>query len=147
MTIDYQRLRIEGVYKQNDEGHLMLRVKVPAGVLSAEQALKVAAIAERFANGDRAPDHPRQHRNPLAAVSPIWPRRLRLLAAVGLTSRGACGGAVRGVACSTTFGEGFAVTRPWPASCTATSPATPISRGCRKNSRSASMPATAAPGI
>ncbi|MFA5517335.1 MAG: nitrite/sulfite reductase [Desulfuromonadales bacterium] len=108
MTIDYQRLRIEGVYKQNDAGHLMLRVKVPAGVLSAEQALKVADIAERFSNDG-------VHLTSRGSIEFHWlqyadlSEALRLLAAVGLTSRGACGGAVRGVVCSTTFGEGFPV--------------------------------------
>jgi sulfite reductase (ferredoxin) len=108
MTIDWQRLRIEGVYKQNEDGQLMLRVKVPAGVLSAEQALKVADIAERFSNAV-------VHLTTRGSIEFHWlqledlPEILRLLAAVGLTSRGACGGAVRGVSCSTTFSEGFAV--------------------------------------
>ena len=108
MTIDWQRLRIEGVYKQNEDGQLMLRVKVPAGVLAAEQARKVADIAERFSNGT-------VHLTTRGSIELHWlqlgdlPEALRLLAAVGLTSRGACGGAVRGVSCSTTFSEGFAV--------------------------------------
>lgn len=108
MTIDWQRLRIEGVYKQNEDGQLMLRVKVPAGVLAAEQARKVAEIAERFSNGT-------VHLTTRGSIEFHWlqlgdlPEALRMLAAVGLTSRGACGGAVRGVSCSTTFSEGFAV--------------------------------------
>jgi sulfite reductase beta subunit-like hemoprotein len=108
MVIDWQRLRLDGVYKMKEEGELMLRVKVPAGVLAAEQAIKVAELAERFANGtvhltSRASIE--LHRLQLADLSEV----LRQLAAVGLTGRGACGGAVRGVSCSTTFGEGFAV--------------------------------------
>jgi sulfite reductase beta subunit-like hemoprotein len=108
MTIDWQRLRIEGVYKQNDDGQLMLRIKVPAGVLAAEQARKVAEIADRFAGGS-------VHLTTRGSIELHWlqladlPVILRQLAAVGLTSRGACGGAVRGVSCSTTFSEGFAV--------------------------------------
>ncbi len=107
MTIDWQRLRIEGVYKQNEDGQLMLRTKVPAGVLSAEQAIKVADIADRFSNAS-------VHLTTRGSIEFHWlqlgdlPEVLRLLAAVGLTSRGACGGAVRGVSCSTTFSEGFA---------------------------------------
>ncbi len=107
MTIDWQRLRIEGVYKQNEDGQLMLRAKVPAGVLSAEQAVKVAEIADRFAGGA-------VHLTTRGSIEFHWlqlgdlPEVVRLLAAVGLTSRGACGGAVRGVSCSTTFSEGFA---------------------------------------
>jgi sulfite reductase beta subunit-like hemoprotein len=108
MTIDYQRLRVEGVYKQNEAGHLMQRIKVPAGVLSAEQAEKVAEIADRFAGG-------RLHLTTRCSIELHWlqfgdlPEVQRLLAAVGLTGRGACGGAVRGVSSSTPFAEGFAV--------------------------------------
>jgi sulfite reductase beta subunit-like hemoprotein len=108
MTIDYGRLRIEGVYKQTDDGHLMMRIKVPAGVLSSEQALVVGDIADRHADGrlhlttrGSLEIHWLQHRD-LAEIH-------RRLAAVGLTSRGACGGAVRGIACSTTFADGFTV--------------------------------------
>jgi len=108
MTIDYNRLRVEGVYKQDEDGHLMLRVKVPAGVLSSEQALKVADISERFSNG-------LLHLTTRGSVELHWlqfgdlPEIQRQLAAVGLTTRGACGGAVRGIVCSTTFADGFPV--------------------------------------
>jgi len=110
MTIDYNRLRVEGVYKQNEDGQLMLRVKVPAGVLSVEQALKVADISDWFSNGVL-------HLTTRGSIELHWlgfgdlPEVLRQLAAVGLTSRGACGGAVRGIVCSTTFADGFAVTQ------------------------------------
>jgi len=108
MTIDYQRLRVEGVYKQNDEGHLMQRIKVPAGVLSVEQARKVTDIADRFSNG-------MLHLTTRGSIEIHWlqfedlAEVQRSLAAVGLTTRGACGGAVRGISCSTTFSDGFAV--------------------------------------
>lgn len=110
MTIDYNRLRVEGVYKQNEDGQLMLRVKVPAGVLSVEQALKVADVSDRFSNGVL-------HLTTRGSIELHWlgfgdlAEVLRQLSAVGLTSRGACGGAVRGIVCSTTFAEGFAVTQ------------------------------------
>lgn len=108
MTIDYNRLRIEGVYKQDEAGHLMLRVKVPAGVLSAEQADKVADIADLFAGGQL-------HLTTRCSIELHWlqlgdlPQIQRQLAAVGLTTRGACGGAVRGIATGTPFAEGFSV--------------------------------------
>ncbi len=105
-TIDYQKLRLDGIYKQNDAGDLMLRIKIPAGVLSAEQALKISDISERFSNGNL-------HLTTRGSIELHWLRYPDLatvaaqLAAVGLTSRGACGGAVRGIACSTTFAPGF----------------------------------------
>lgn len=110
MTLDPQKMRIEGVYEQRQPGNYMVRVKVPAGVLSAEQAQKVADISERFAAG-------LLHLTVRASIEFHWvqgdalPEVARMLAAVGLTTRGACGGAVRGAVCSTPFLEGFAATQ------------------------------------
>ncbi len=106
MTIDYQKLRLDGIYKQNEQGQLMLRAKIPAGVISSEQALKISELADRFAGA-------RVHLTTRGSVEfhdldyTDLPEVTRGLAAVGLTSRGACGGAVRGISCSTTFGENF----------------------------------------
>ncbi len=108
MTIDYQRLRLDGVYRQNDAGQLMLRVKIPAGVLSSLQAEALCALAEQFSDGGL-------HLTCRGSIELHWleygnlAEILRRLAAVGLTSRGACGGAVRGISCSTGAGPGFAV--------------------------------------
>ncbi|MCM2358422.1 MAG: nitrite/sulfite reductase [Geobacteraceae bacterium] len=110
MTLDPQRLRIEGTYQQKQPGYFMQRVKVPGEVLSAEQALKVAGIAERFAGG-------LLHLTTRASIEFHWLNEenlaevARMLAAVGLTGRGACGGAVRGVVCGTPFLEGFPTTQ------------------------------------
>lgn len=106
MTVDYQKLRIEGIYRQNEAGDLMQRVKLPAGVISVEQADKVCDIAEGFSDG-------RLHLTTRGSIEIHWlrPEHLaatqRMLAAVGLTSRGACGGAVRGISCSSSAGPGF----------------------------------------
>ena len=108
MTIDYQKLRLDGVYRQNDAGQLMLRVKAPAGVLSSVQAATLCDLAETYSNGCL-------HLTCRGSVELHWleypqlPELLRRLAAVGLTTRGACGGAVRGISCSTGAGPGFAV--------------------------------------
>ena len=51
MSIDPLKARIEGVYEQRTPGTFMQRVKIPGGVISAEQAVKVADIADRFAGG------------------------------------------------------------------------------------------------
>jgi sulfite reductase beta subunit-like hemoprotein len=99
MAIDWQALRIEGIYKQPHEGFGMLRVKLPAGVLSAGQARGIAAIATEFARGAL-------HLTTRGSIELHWLREEDLLtvkgrlAALGLTSRGACGGAVRGITCS-----------------------------------------------
>ncbi len=110
MTFDPQKLRIEGVYAQKEPDSYMVRVKVPGGVLSAEQAEKVADIAGRFAGG-------RLHLTVRASIElhgvqgNALPEVARMLASVGLTTRGACGGAVRGVVCSTPFLENSAATQ------------------------------------
>ncbi len=102
MAIDPAKMRIEGVYQQRQPGYYMVRAKVPAGVLSAEQALKVCEIAECFGKGS-------VHLTSRASIEFHWLQEeclaevIRMLAAVGLTSRGACGGAVRTVVCSTPF--------------------------------------------
>ncbi len=110
MNIDLQKLRLDGIYPMAEEGRLMQRIKVPAGVLSAEQALKVCELAERHAGG-------KLHLTTRCSIElhRVRPEDLsdlaRGMAAVGLTSRGACGGAVRGIACSTGFSPNFPATQ------------------------------------
>ena len=108
MDIDYKKLRLDGVYQQNKAGDLMLRVKIPAGVLSCEQAEKICSISEQFSNS-------LLHLSTRGSIEFHWlqytdlPRVLALLNSVGLTSRGACGGAVRGVSCSSSFSANFGI--------------------------------------
>lgn len=99
MNPDWQKLRVDGVYRQNDNDDLMMRVKIPGGVLSSLQAEEIAGLSDRFSNGEL-------HLTCRGSIELHWLRYEmldeigRILAAVGLTSRGACGGAVRGVSCS-----------------------------------------------
>ena len=104
MTLDQKNLRIEGIYAQRQEGYFMQRVKLAAGVISAQQARTVAGIAESFGKGI-------VHLTSRGSMEVHWlqgedlPAIKQKFAMVGLTSRGACGGAVRGVTCS---GQGSA---------------------------------------
>jgi len=106
MKLDPQLLRLDGIYQQSGADRYMQRIKVPAGALFAEQALKVAALAERHAGG-------RLHLTTRGSIElhdiagADLPTVQRGLAAVGLTGRGAYGGAVRGVSCSTVFGPHY----------------------------------------
>lgn len=99
MSIDLQKVRIEGIYQQRQEGFFMQRVKLPAGVISAAQANCVADLAERFGKGSI-------HLSTRGSMEIHWingddlPLVKQELAKFGLTSRGACGGAVRGITCS-----------------------------------------------
>lgn len=108
MSIDFQKLRLFGVYQQDKEGNLMLRVKIPAGLLTNDQARMICRLSERFSNGVL-------HLTTRGSIEFHWLRHESLeemftfLAEVGLTTRGACGGAVRGISCSTTFAPGYAV--------------------------------------
>ena len=105
MTIDKQNLRLEGIYPQRQKEFFMQRVKLPAGIISADQALKVAQVAERFARGV-------VHLTTRGSIELHWltqadlPRVAAQLASVGLYNRGACGGAVRGVVCGSLAAAG-----------------------------------------
>ena len=108
MTINYQKLRLFGVYQQDNDNNLMLRVKIPAGVLTSDQADTICTLSEQFSNGIL-------HLTSRGSIEFHWLEHEHLedifvrLSGVGLTTRGACGGAVRGIACSTTFTPGFPV--------------------------------------
>jgi sulfite reductase (ferredoxin) len=98
MTIERQHLRLEGIYPQRQKEFFMQRVKLPAGIISSEQALKVAEVSERYARG-------LVHLTTRGSIELHWlaetdlPAVAAQLASVGLVNRGACGGAVRGVVC------------------------------------------------
>jgi sulfite reductase (ferredoxin) len=105
MALDPQSLRLEGVYQQND-GRYMQRIKLAGGLISAEQAEKVASIADQLADGMvHLTTRGSLELHGLAAEE--LPGVARQLAAVGLTSRGACGGAARCISCSTSFAPGY----------------------------------------
>ena len=105
MSIEPQHLRLEGIYPQRQKEFFMQRVKLAAGIISSEQALKVAQIAERHARGAL-------HLTTRGSIELHWLSRGDLaqvaagLASVGLVSRGACGGAVRGVVCGSLAAAG-----------------------------------------
>ncbi len=98
--------RLDGIYKQRQDGYFMQRVKLPAGVISAGQARTVAAVSTRFGQGTI-------HLTTRGSIEIHWlkeedlPRIKRELATTGLTSRGACGGAVRGITSGSQGAQGF----------------------------------------
>ncbi|OGR31502.1 MAG: hypothetical protein A2005_04820 [Desulfuromonadales bacterium GWC2_61_20] len=102
MSLDPQTLRLDGIYQQRDPARFMQRIKLAAGALSSLQAEQIATLAERHAGGRlHLTTRGSIELHDLLAVD--LPPLLAGLLAVGLSGRGACGGAVRGVACSTTF--------------------------------------------
>lgn len=108
MTTHGTEYRLDGIYRQRQEGFFMQRVKLPAGVLSALQARAAADIAERYGKG-------LIHLTVRSSMEIHWIREeslsdvKRTLGRAGLTSRGACGGAVRGVTCNSQGTAGFPV--------------------------------------
>jgi len=98
MSLTDAEYRLNGIYKQRQPDFFMQRIKLPGGVISAEQALKVAETADRFARG-------LIHLTTRGSMELHWlteedlPLVAQQLAMVGLNGRGACGGAVRGVVC------------------------------------------------
>ena len=96
--MDQMDLRLDGVYQQRQPGYLMQRIKLPAGVISSAQARAVSDAAERFGRSA-------VHLTTRCSMELHWlteadlPAVKRHLMSVGLTSRGACGGAVRGITC------------------------------------------------
>jgi sulfite reductase beta subunit-like hemoprotein len=106
-TLDYRTLKINGVYQQNAAGDLMIRAKLPAGILSAAQVEAICDVSDGFSDGmlhltcrGNIEIHGVQGED--------LPQVFRCYRAVGLTTRGACGGAVRSVVCATSGGQGFA---------------------------------------
>jgi sulfite reductase beta subunit-like hemoprotein len=108
MNYNPQQLRLDGIYQQTGDDLWMQRIKVPAGALASEQALKIADLAEQFA-GHRAHLTTRGSIELHDLHSPALAEVNRGLASVGLTGRGACGGAVRGISCSTSFSPHFQI--------------------------------------
>lgn len=103
MALESRDYRLDGIYYQRQEGFFMQRVKLPAGVISSQQARTVSDAAERFGRGHI-------HLTTRGSMEIHWisehdlPELKRVLASAGLTSRGACGGAVRGITCGSSAG-------------------------------------------
>jgi sulfite reductase (NADPH) hemoprotein beta-component len=88
---------VNGVYSQRQEGDaMMVRVKIPQGVLTPRQLRALAEVAERFSTG-RGHLTTRQNMQLHFVRLADTERALRVLADAGLTTREACGNSVRNV--------------------------------------------------
>ena len=113
---EVERLKWVGIYPQNQGGNaFMLRIKVPGGVLSSEQAQVIGQIAIDFANGPIPNPHfgnnfldlttrqdVQMHWIKMEDVPEIW----RRLEEVGMTTVQACGDSARNVLCCPVSGLG-----------------------------------------
>ena len=113
---EVERLKWVGIYPQNQGGNaFMIRIKVPGGVLSSEQAQVIGQIATDFANGPIPNPHfgnnfldlttrqdVQMHWIKMEDVPEIW----RRLEEVGMTTVQACGDSARNVLCCPVSGLG-----------------------------------------
>lgn len=93
---DMARLKWVGFYKQRQAPFFMVRIKISAGLISAEQLATVSRVAMKYGNGV---DHisTRQDIELHGVLINSAPALLRELAEVGLTTKGACGDTVRNI--------------------------------------------------
>lgn len=95
---DFDRMKWYGVYRQKpkDSGYFMLRIKVPGGQVTPEQALVLSQIADEYGHGlcDITTRQTIQfHWLRIEDMPPIFD----LLDKVGMTTSGACGDDTRNV--------------------------------------------------
>ena len=104
-AINHDHIGIEGFKKQAD-GSFFARIKLPAGVVSSQQAAKVADVAEKFGAGSihlTIRGNMEIHRLQESSIGQVY----RELKSVGLELRGATGPAVRSVSCTSVLADGF----------------------------------------
>ncbi|MCI0482105.1 MAG: FAD-dependent oxidoreductase, partial [Candidatus Dadabacteria bacterium] len=110
---DFLRLKSHGYCSQKQEGYFMRRIRVPGGQITAPQLATVAELAEKYGGW--------VHITTRQALELHWTtingteidERLRQ---VGLSTRSACGHAIRNVTCSEEAGIGadeILDVRPW----------------------------------
>jgi len=95
---DFDRMKWYGVYRQKpkDSGFFMMRTKVPGGQLTAAQARVLDEIAEEYGHGFSDITTRQTIQFHWLTIQDI-PAIFRRLAAVGMTTSGACGDDTRNV--------------------------------------------------
>jgi sulfite reductase (NADPH) hemoprotein beta-component len=93
---DWRSFRLlNGVYGQRQDGVMMVRAKIPAGILGQAQLLALAEVAERWGGGQKGHVTTRQNVQFHFVALDKVEEALRLLAEAGITTREACGHSVR----------------------------------------------------
>jgi len=96
---DWRTFRLlNGVYGQRQDGLMMIRAKVPGGILTPAQLEALAEVAEKYGGGKghmTTRQNMQYHFVPQADVEDA----LRILAKGGITTREACGPSVRNWTC------------------------------------------------
>ncbi len=96
---DWRSFRLlNGVYGQRQDGVMMLRAKLPAGIATPAQLEALAEVADRFAHGKGHITTRQNVQFHFVAATEVE-TALRLLADSGITTREACGHSVRNWTC------------------------------------------------
>lgn len=94
---EFRPIRLSyGLYYQLDHTSHMQRIKLPAGVMTAQQARAIADIAEEYARGVMHVTTRQDIQLHWVALENVIPMYERLLA-VGISTRGACSDSVRNI--------------------------------------------------
>ncbi|MGH2727896.1 MAG: hypothetical protein ACRDKS_13070, partial [Actinomycetota bacterium] len=93
---EFYRLKTWGVCSQRTPGLHMIRIRVPGGRLTTDQLRGIRALSLAVADGD-AHITTRQNLELHSVPSPLVRRALDSVEALGLTTRSACGHAVRNI--------------------------------------------------
>jgi sulfite reductase beta subunit-like hemoprotein len=94
---DFARMRWYGIYQQRpNEGHFMMRIKLPGGAVNNEQLRVIAELTDQYARGI-ADVTTRQTFQWHWLTIQDFPDIISRLKAVGITSAGACGDLPRNV--------------------------------------------------
>ncbi|HZT44006.1 MAG TPA: hypothetical protein VFA07_17705 [Chthonomonadaceae bacterium] len=94
---DFARMRWYGIYQQKpNEGHFMLRVKIPSGDLTAAQMRAVAEVARDYGNNIADITTRQNFQFHWLTIENI-PKAIERLHAAGLTTTGACGDITRNI--------------------------------------------------
>lgn len=92
-----QKYRLHfGTYAQRQEGVQMQRIKIPGGLLNADQLVRLADASERYGSGFMHFTTREDAQIYYVQLDRV-PELLRFLAAGGITSREACGNTVRNI--------------------------------------------------
>ena len=95
---------VQGTYGQRQEGMLaMLRAKIPQGILTAPQLEAIADVADRYSRGFAHITTRQNFQLHFLELGEVG-AAMQVLADVGITTREACGNAVRNITTSPTSG-------------------------------------------
>lgn len=111
--VKMQKIRLQlGTYAQRQDGVQMQRIKFPGGTISSDQLVKLAEVADRYANGF-IHFTTREDAQLYYIKLEECPDMMRDLASAGITTREACGNTVRNItAC---YRSGISATEPFDA--------------------------------